>query len=269
MAYYLEDDSARIELAFDDLIPSRLLLTGVSVAVLGAENEKGVFQVRDYCFAGLDAKRESSFSMLSTLAPKPSGSSYVALVSGLNFSCHSIFQSDMLRDLLAGNHPILAGKFGRVSRLVLAGNSVRKPERTDEVAKKKYGVDHARYNFADFKAFDAYLAGMLCTLPVDLMPGEHDPVNASLPQNPIHRGLFKESTGTESLQLAMNPHAFDSDGVQFYGTAGQNIDDIFRFSEIGDRLDIAEGCLHWRNTAPTAPDTLSMAFLCTNYPNPP
>ena len=41
------------------------------------------------------------------------------------------------------------------------------------------------------------------------------------------------------------------------GTSGENIDDMFKFSEGNDRLALLKGTLEWNHITPTAPDTLS------------
>ena len=41
------------------------------------------------------------------------------------------------------------------------------------------------------------------------------------------------------------------------GTSGQPVDDVKRYSDIEDSLDILERMLEWGHIAPTAPDTLS------------
>ena len=45
------------------------------------------------------------------------------------------------------------------------------------------------------------------------------------------------------------------------GCSGQNVDDIFRYSEETDILHILEQTLHWRHMFPTAPDTVG-AYVC-------
>ena len=97
--YLLEDDSGRLVLRFDgDMIPSRLLVTGVSVAVLGRENEAGEFCVQDLCFAGLDAARPAS-------KPRPMADSYLALVSGLRFGAPTALPFDLFADFVTGLNP--------------------------------------------------------------------------------------------------------------------------------------------------------------------
>lgn len=40
--------------------------------------------------------------------------------------------------------------------------------------------------------------------------------------------MFPGAAAYTSLRLATNPHDFSLDGVSFLGTAGQNVDDVFR-----------------------------------------
>lgn len=138
----------------------------------------------------------------------------------------------------------------------MVGDSIGVPPRIDEAGKKKYGVEHARYNHDAMKQFDLALDILCQSLPVDILPGPHDPSTASLPQLPIHRGLLPKASAGPALQPAMNPHLFELDGVSCLAFAGQNVDSVFQFSGFEDRLAIAEAMLRWRNVAPTAPDTL-------------
>jgi DNA polymerase delta subunit 2 len=42
----------------------------------------------------------------------------------------------------------------------------------------------------------------------------------------------------------------------FLGTSGQTIDDLDRYTEGCERLQLAEFTMSWRHIAPSAPDTL-------------
>ena len=59
------------------------------------------------------------------------------------------------------------------------------------------------------------------------MPGPLDFSSAFLPQQPLNSCLFPLLEGVQAVNLVTNPHRFElNGGVQFLGTAGQNIDDI-------------------------------------------
>ncbi len=54
-----------------------------------------------------------------------------------------------------------------------------------------------------------------------------------------------------------NPAAFELDGHRFLATAGQPLDDIYKYLPSSfTRLQMMEAMLRWRLVAPTAPDTL-------------
>lgn len=98
MSYFIEDDSGRISLQFTDLIPSRLFVTGVSVALLGKETASGFFEVQDYCFAGVEEG-----SARTTMASGED--SYVAFVSGVGFNSGDSTKFDLLTSFVSGSLP--------------------------------------------------------------------------------------------------------------------------------------------------------------------
>ena len=63
-----------------------------------------------------------------------------------------------------------------------------------------------------------------------------------------------------------NPHEFELDGVTFLGTSGQNIDDIYKYSDEENRLALLQRILEWGHMVPTAPDTLTCYPLSDNDP---
>ncbi|TDH13382.1 hypothetical protein EPR50_G00056930 [Perca flavescens] len=96
----------------------------------------------------------------------------------------------------------------------------------------------------------------MASVPVDVMPGQFDPTNYTLPQQPLHRCMFPLASVFPTLQLASNPHQAHIHGVRFLGTSGQNVSDIQKYSSMEDHLEILEETLRLRHLAPTAPDTL-------------
>lgn len=52
------------------------------------------------------------------------------------------------------------------------------------------------------------------SVPVDVMPGEFDPTNYTLPQQPLHPCMFPLATAYSTLQLVTNPYQATIDGVR-------------------------------------------------------
>jgi DNA polymerase delta subunit 2 len=178
-----------------------------------------------------------------------------------------------------------------ITRLVIAGNSLGVSTVTEsdtdlaaggkkKAAPKKYGYDSAAYNASPITHLDNFLAEILPSIPVTLMPGDSDPANFSLPQQGIHRAMFPQArayaappTSGESepeaagwFDSVTNPWEGDVEGWRLWGCSGQNVDDVLRYldllgedSEEDDsdaRLRIMEAMLRWRCGVPTAPDTI-------------
>jgi DNA polymerase delta subunit 2 len=92
---------------------------------------------------------------------------------------------------------------------------------------------------------------------VDVMPGHSDFSSSFLPQQPLNSCLFPTLEGIDSINLVTNPHKFEMNGgLQFFGTSGQNIQDIMQYQKEHDALEIMTQTLEMRHACPTAPDTL-------------
>ncbi|EQK98195.1 DNA polymerase subunit delta-2 [Ophiocordyceps sinensis CO18] len=209
--------------------------------------------------------------------------SKIALVSGLSFSgtdaSHSLELSLLLEFLLGESlGPPAQMDASRINRLIIAGNSIstttdRKPDEgaADKKASKEYDYDARAYNALPSQLFDDFVSELLPSLPVTLMPGAQDPANASYPQQPIHMAMFprarlygpepskpaaKPETEPGWFDAVTNPFEAEIDGWRMLGTSGQNLDDVFRYTESDDRLGMMEAMCRWRCCAPTAPDTL-------------
>eukprot|EP00922_Rhytidocystis_sp_ex-Travisia-forbesii_P056596 GHVS01083755.1.p1 GENE.GHVS01083755.1~~GHVS01083755.1.p1 ORF type:complete len:167 (-),score=7.80 GHVS01083755.1:234-734(-) len=87
------------------------------------------------------------------------------------------------------------------------------------------------------------------------MPGDGDPTNHSLPQQPLAQVLFSQAKRFKSFQSVTNPYRFELDGVRFLGCSGQAVEDICKFSDL-DELGALKLVAECRCIAPTAPDTL-------------
>jgi DNA polymerase delta subunit 2 len=293
----LEDESGRLHLT-GAMLKNSQLVTGVIVAVLGTENANGDFEVLDIQIPNLprqpqrwerdEAKSAEEGKM--EVDHKSSDGKKIAFVSGLDVSGT---QADNLRLALLSEY-LLGEALGlddqatitRISRLVIAGNSIASdvidaapgaPETAKKAASKKYGYDAAAYNPIPTTLLDHFLAELLPSIPITLMPGEHDPANVSLPQQAVHNAMFPHARAYASPQLGnsapqdpgwfdsvTNPWEGDIEGWRIMGTSGQPVDDILKYIDAGGpngtdadgRLEVMESMLRWRCAAPTAPDTL-------------
>ena len=122
------------------------------------------------------------------------------------------------------------------------------------------------------RQLDVLLTTLAASVPVDLMPGDGDPTNQALPQQPLHPCLFPEAKrfSPQTFASCTNPHDFTVGGVDFLGTAGQNVSNLAAYSDVvegveggagdddaGEALDLLEATVRWQHVAPSAPDTLA------------
>lgn len=116
----------------------------------------------------------------------------------------------------------------------------------------------AQLNPVPLRDLDMLLTQLCAAMPVVLMPGSGDPTNYVLPQQPLHRALLPGAASFPgSLHRCPNPCEFEVAGVNFVGTSGQNVDDLWRNTAASDRMDLLEALARSRHLAPTAPDTLA------------
>ena len=297
----LEDESGRLRLIGTPLQTS-MLVTGCIVAVMGTENANGDFEIIDLKVPDLPRQpqrweRDDNSAQSTNGSGKRKTSEHLkrsecgklAIVSGLGISGEvaDTLSMDLLMEYLLGEAcgPSLQTDAGEISRLLIAGNSITegtplvgRDEISDKKAGKKYGYDASAYNPAPTALLDEFLATLLPSLPITLLPGESDPANVSLPQQPIHPAMFPRSRAyaatPESGEQAWfdsvtNPWEGDVDGWRLNGTGGQPVDDVFKYVEGDERLEMMENILRWRCLAPTAPDTLcehpKLQFLCRSF----
>lgn len=298
----LEDESGRLRLTGSKL-KSVQLATGAIIAVLGTENANGDFEAIDIKVP--DLARQPRRWERDDVSSEESKKGKVALVSGLGITGTSSdsLALELLTDYLlgytgsssqkdeAGSLPDASG----ITRLIIAGNSLGVSTIVEAAPalengasgkkiaqQKKYGYDASAYNASPITQLDAFLAELLPSIPITLMPGESDPANFSLPQQPIHRAMFPRAraycaappTGDEKpehgwFDSVTNPWEGDVEGWRLWGSSGQNVDDVLRYLDFADedgtidtdgdveaRIRIMEAMLRWRCGVPTAPDTI-------------
>ncbi|KAL2263603.1 hypothetical protein VTK26DRAFT_6070 [Humicola hyalothermophila] len=313
----LEDDSGRIRLV-GPALKDYFLVTGCIIAVMGTENVHGEFEVIDLKFADLPPQpdrwslsnppstqktdqriKDEDVEMTDPSLSRPSKK--IAIVSGLEFSgtdTSYAMELNLLLEFLLGDalDPAAQTELAHISRLIIAGNSIAKPDDTTltttatstsgdtKKPHKKYGYDASSYNPLPSQLLDTFLSELLPTIPVTLIPGPLDPATASYPQQPIHSAMFPKSrtygpsppstTSSSSsssssssekdeqppqpgwLDAVTNPWEGEVEGWRVLGTGGQNLDDVCKYVDSADRLGMMEAMCRWRCSAPTAPDTL-------------
>ncbi|EKD14095.1 uncharacterized protein L3040_007904 [Drepanopeziza brunnea f. sp. 'multigermtubi'] len=293
----LEDESGRLRLVGAPLA-SEMLVTGCIVAVMGTENANGDFEVVDIKVPDLPPQAERWHTSepipdkkieedededVDMDKPAPASGKKIAIVSGLGFSGtdagHSL-EVGLLAEYLLGEalDPTAQESVSQISRLIIAGNSIafnNEAVSHDTIgntrkAHKKYGYDSSAYNPAPTKHLDDFLATILPSMPITLIPGYSDPANVSLPQQPIHPAMFPQARTYGAIppskdgepahpgwfDTVTNPWDGEIEGWKVLGTGGQNVDDVFKYVESEDRLGMLEAICRWRCVAPTAPDTL-------------
>ena len=92
------------------------------------------------------------------------------------------------------------------------------------------------------------------------MPGEFDPSNLMLPQQPLHHSMFTKTIASDfkyNLHTVTNPYRFSLNNICFLGTSGQFIDDIRRSTSINDPIELMKLNIESCHLGPTCPDTLA------------
>lgn len=131
------------------------------------------------------------------------------------------------------------------------------------------------YTSKPTETLDAFLSELAPSISIDMMSGEKDPTEPTLPQQPLHPALLPNAATYEGFTGRTNPFWCDVGGARcvshvrpgtldllttrsysFLGTSGQTLDDIFKYIDSEDRIGIAQQTLEWSHIAPTCPDTL-------------
>jgi len=258
----LEDAGARVALAG---LPPGPLVTGVVAALRGRVGEDGALAVEGALFRGPGGSPPPRPPPAAG-AGAADGDRYIAFVSRLAAApgdAAGAAAAGLAVDLLTGHAGAgaLASTLARVARVVVAGGLLAPaaPATTgaDAVAPARpSAAAAARAALGPLRDADALATALASSLPVDIVPGPGDATNAGLPQQPVHRCLLPGAAPAAALTRATNPHEFDAGGARFLGTAGQNVDDVLRYSTAATRVEAMASLLAWGHVAPTAPDTL-------------
>lgn len=141
-----------------------------------------------------------------------------------------------------------------ICRIIVAGNSIRgkpviRPKNPNTQVPESMDI------LAPLKKLDSFLNNLCCTVNVDLMPGEFDPANHLMPQQPMHCCMFTELTKQKNYSGVTNPYSLEIEQRYILGTSGQNVHDIAKFADLTP-MEALRSTLTWGHIAPTCPDTL-------------
>lgn len=150
------------------------------------------------------------------------------------------------------------GSVARVERVILAGDSLAPSTRgrQDQVKAKYLTANSAAGSIAAVRQLDDLLVQLVGNVNTDLMPGPNDPATVAVPQQALHRVMFRRAGLLPTLACVTNPYSCALAGRSILTVSGQTIADILRNSTIKDGVTAMEQCLRWGHIAPTAPDTL-------------
>lgn len=269
---YIEDENGRLSVKTDMLNGCwGNLVTGVVIGIKGFIRE--------------DASLEA-VEMLLPIVDLPQQvvqyrDELICFVAGLevgnpNFS-HTLLH--VFADFLLGGLEDSEGSIsGKIVRLVVLGDCIYKPVNARTVDRKAVGESELKgfkEMSSSLKQLDTIMAELAGIFPVDIVPGEMDPTNASLPQQPLSPYLFPKASVYSALRSVPNPYEFEIDGVKSLCTSGQNINSMSQYlPETMNDLEIMELTLRYRHIAPTAPDALqcipiqnSDPFIIDQLPN--
>jgi len=258
----LEEQQQRIQIIGDINLPT--ILTGTGIAAYGYASG-GKFHVKELSYP-LFPKHENIALHQSLHGDEDK---FVLFLSGLGIGKEdgNLMNLQLLTDMITGR--ICGGEdhalFSKVCRVVIAGNSLSEDTEdkdTEKLAKYLSRNTKAK-SVSAVECLEDIVVQLGSCVPVDIMPGEFDPTNQFLPQQPMHKCMFPSALRYSTVQGVTNPYKACIGGRSVLGTSGQNVSNIYKFSGLEDRLTALETTLRCGHISPTSPDSLS----CYPYEN--
>ena len=275
------------------------ICTGVVAAVIGKVSvDKGVMHVESIHFAGApsEAENKSTQDARGSMVDEKEESDdpMILLVSGLACGTDSptdnqtggslALRREMLLEYLTNSK---LGNGAAISRVIVAGGGIApkpKPSLDSDKGTSKSYMTNAKNKKANHESshmtlslreLDMYFSEILGSgIPVDYIPGFHDPTNANWPQRPIHSCLLPNSCAFVDLfQRSTNPYENVVGGERILGSDGLNVTDLRRYLTDGNvvkdedvkeqrtavsSMEALRQTLEYGHIAPTGPDSLPM-----------
>jgi DNA polymerase delta subunit 2 len=294
------------------------LATGVVAAVVGKVcATKGIMKVHSIHFAGVPLPDATSRAMNNDAMQIEEEEHVLLLVSGLGCGSDSptdgetgaslALRREMLLEYLTD--PSLSNG-ASVCRVIIAGGGVSPSNQSagdigpggpnKENSKKNYNKvakskssktsDAANHMAFSLRELDLFISELLSSgIPVDYIPGWHDPTNANWPQRPLHScllplsctfvDLFSRCTnpyeGTLGVARSRNGAKNAEISMKVLGSDGLSVADLRRFlsksdstkdndaekndvddAKVSSCMDALHKTLKYGHMAPTGPDSL-------------
>lgn len=260
---YIESRLGRLELGWPSKDTINALTTGMIVALKGRLGPCGRFFVSGYVLPGSDFMPDGRFQLTPRGDMNPDAP-LTAFVSNTK-----IAESTDFNKLVALRSLILSDS--AISRLVVVGNAVGRLQPAGNPIGE--GRNDAKFSTADvddnalvaMHEMDAFLEQIAAVIPVDLMVGPEDPTTYALPQLPLPRRIFPQSSAYEGFQSLSNPGLITLPSDRRVLMAGtQPVEDMIRYTTMTRPLDCLETSFKAMIVAPTAPDTIACVPMDLN-----
>ncbi|GAW80739.1 DNA polymerase delta small subunit [Plasmodium gonderi] len=240
---FLEDETARLKL--EGKINSDYYVTGLTVIIKGTGMSNGSLYVDELIY--------SYIPKLEIPKCITNDDKYIMFVSGLyisenNENNENGNKASLLKDFILG---LYGDKHlsENIIRLIIIGNSLRNVDNDEK----------------DMNTIDLFLASLCSSVYVDIMPGEKDPSDAILPQQPFPNLFFKTAKNYNSFQCVTNPYIFSVNNVNICCMSGEPVNNIVSYSK-NSKLDALKIIAQSRILSPTSPDTLGCYPFIQNDP---
>ncbi|SOV73886.1 DNA polymerase epsilon subunit b, putative [Plasmodium sp. gorilla clade G3] len=237
---FLEDETARLKL--EGNINSDFYITGLTVIVKGIGMSNGSLYVEEIIY--------SYIPKLDIPNCISNDDKFILFVSGLyiNELNKSINNISLLRNFILRLHGDTYLSENLI-RLIILGNSLSNIDNDEK----------------DMNTIDVFLSSLCSSIHIDLMPGDKDPSDSNLPQQPFPNIFFKKARNFNSFQCVTNPYLFSIDNINICCMSGEPVHNITSYSK-NNKMNALKLIAQSRILSPTSPDTLGCYPFTKNDP---
>jgi DNA polymerase delta subunit 2 len=194
-------------------------------------DQSGHFHIGDVVFSDLPPQSIPTITSGNSSSSTSSNSNkqvkqediYVALVGGIciGHPRFNLLNTQNMFDYLSGclgEDSEQCDLISKIVRVVLVGNSVwqddTKSHQLFDVRGSLRPIERASL-VEPMRTVDQMVEQLSQSVHVDIMPGEYDPSNTSLPQQPLHPSMLPKSSQLSTCHLVTNPYSFTILGTEY------------------------------------------------------